>query len=178
MKRSLHIGGIVAAGVLVALCILGLFVDHVSINTTHYVAAPVDRAWVTFMDDNRLTEWVSNLVASETITPADGEGSSFCRHYYEGGIVVDQRVIAIEPFERFETGLETWFFTARMAVSFAPQGNGTRIDQVTLIEGTTFLWRAILPATTPWIRAGLSGDLKALARLIENNPSAVPKNKE
>ncbi len=174
MKRFFHISGILIGGIIIALVILGLFVDTNSYTTTLYVEAPVDESWATFTDGDRQGEWMLDLTSSELISGAEHAVGSHYRLHFGDGTTVDERITAIVPHQRYSFDMETSLFTGSVDVTFAPQDNGTRIAQVTTVEGSAFHWRALLPVIKPIMQNEQMKVLDALGRLIENDPTLVP----
>ncbi len=149
MKRALRVTGALIGGAVIVLVILGLFVKRVSYTTTIDVAAPVETAWATFVDGDRLGEWMPGFTGAELLEGEEGAVGSLHRLYFETGDSLDERVTAIVPNERYSFDMETSFFNGRVDVTFAPHSDGARIVQTTVVAGSTFHWRALLPVFKP-----------------------------
>ena len=173
MKRLLRILGVLVLGILIAGVILGLFVKEVSYTTTVNVEAPVEEAWSTFVDVDRMPEWLMSFTHVEQISGDPmSEGSRFRLHFGEG-VTLDEAVTEIAPNQLYSFDMETDMFSGSATVSFAEEDGSTQIVQAVNLRGSAFHWRVMLPVVKPMMAKEAMAALDLLKALIETNPSDV-----
>ena len=174
MKRVLYVVSVIVCGALLALICLGLFVDEVSYTTTTRVNAPLDASWATFVDGERLAEWLPDLVEVETVSGEPmAPGSEFVLHFSNGSSLLE-RITAVVPQREYRFDMEAEPFVGTAAVTFEDQAGRTRIQQSVTMHGTSFAWRALLPVLKPVMQNEQAAALERLAVLIETSPSRSP----
>ena len=176
MKRFYKILGIFAilvAGLAIAFVVLGLFVDEVEYTAATSVNAPVEAAWATFMDEDRTSEWLSGFLHAEQLSGVPGEVGASYRMHFADDVIVEETVTEIVPMKRYGFDLKTDFFTGSTTVDFEEVDGTTEIEQTVWIRGTSFVWRAILPAFKSMMASQATEMLDSLGVLVETNPTAV-----
>ena len=173
MKRFLHVLGILIGGILIALVILGLVVDRVEITSSLFVAAPVDETWTTFMDDERMAEWLPNFQSAELVSGTPNTVGSQYEISSTDGETWTETITAITFEEQFAFDMVAGPLTGSVTVDFEPREAGTFLTQTTILEGSSFVWRALLPVFKPFAQNEQAHALDMLGDLVESDPSPV-----
>ncbi len=173
MKRVLHILGIILGGIIVALVILGATVPQVTCTTTHVVQAPVDETWATFIDGDRVSEWMPEFSHFEHLSGELFEAGSRHRLHFVDGRTIEETVTEVVPEKRYAFEMDMPNFTASGVVTFTEEGDRTRFVQAVTLQASAFHWRAILPVIKPVFQSQQMNTLEALADLVERNPTSA-----
>ena len=164
MKRFLYTASVLVGGAVIALVVMGLFVDEVHYTATVRVRAPLAESWATFMDGDRLHEWL--------------DGLDRIRLHFENGDSLLETVVSLTPEESYVFDMETDWFTGQTSVTFEPQEDYTRIQQAVVIRGSTFIARAIFPVFKPLIQRQQIDALDRLKEIIQLDPSPIITGEE
>ncbi len=175
MKQFLYTVSVILAAAVLALIIIGLFVDEVRYTATARVKAPVADSWATFLDLDRQKLWQRNLEHMETIggQPFD-LGASFRMEFASGSSRLET-VTSIIPMEEYRAEIETEHYSGYRSVTFQTLGEGSRVQQTIVMHGSSFISRAILPVIRPLMQRDQMAALDNLADLIEASPSIEPQ---
>ena len=175
MKKVLYVFLSLIAAAILALVIMGSFVREIQYTTTIRAKASIDDVWNTFMDTNRKPEWLGGFQKSEHLSGEPLAVGSEYRHYFEEGTSFVEKVTAIEPHQKYSFDMETDLFTGSVTVSFETMGDAVRIQQHTSMNGSTFMWRALLPLFKPLMQRQQMDSLDKLADVIEDSPTLIDK---
>ena len=171
MKRFLYALSVLVSGGLLALVTLGLFVDEISYTATARVNAPIEMAWRTFMDGDRLGEWMPGFERVEHLSGDSLAPGAMYRLHFANGDFLTETIIAIVPYQEYSFDMETDLFTGQTSITFEDVGGAIRMQQSSRFRGTTFIRRALLPVLKPLIQREQMAALDRLADLIEQNPT-------
>ncbi len=171
MKRILYTLSVLVAGGLAALILLGLFIDEVSYTATARVNAPIEAAWQTFMDGERMREWMPGFERIEHLSGEPMTAGATYRLYFENGDLLTETITEIVPHQEYSFDMETNLFTGQTSVTFEDMGRFIRMQQTSSFRGSTFVWRALLPVLKPLIQRQQMAAMDRLADLIEQSPT-------
>lgn len=176
MKQFLYTVSVLLAAALLALVITGIFVEEVRYTATARVKAPVSDSWTTFLDLGRQTLWQRDLERMEVVhgQPFD-PGTSFRMEFTNGSSRLET-VTAIIPLEEYRAEIKTDRYSGYRYVTFQTLGEGSRIQQTTVVRGSSFINRAILPVIRPLMQRDQMTAFDNLADLIEASPSITTED--
>lgn len=172
MKRVLQILLILLAGGLLAFAFLGLFVREVSISSTVVISAPVEDAWSTFLDMDRLDEWVPGYDRLTVLSGDAGQAGSQCRLYFDGGRAVDISVSEAVPHSEYSFDFESASYSGRVSAAFEESESATVLTHTVYARGHSFLNRARLPVVKPAWSLRHMAALDNLEAVVERRPSS------
>ncbi len=167
---------ILLAGGILAFAVLGLFVREVTISSTVVISAPVEDAWSTFVDVDRLDEWVPGYDRLTVLSGDAGQTGSQCRLYFDGGRAVDIAVSEAVPHSAYSFEFESAAYSGRVSAAFEEGESATVLTQTVYARGHSFLHRARLPVVKPAWSLRHMAALDNLEAAVERRPSsrAVP----
>ncbi len=165
MKQFLYTVSVILASALLALCIMGLFVNEIRYTVTARVNAPVVDSWTTFLYPGRQMLWQRNLERIEEIRGQPFNlGASFRMEYANGRSRVET-VTSIIPMEEYRAEIKTEHYSGYRSVTFQILGEETHIQQTSVIHGSSFINRAILPLIRPLIQHDQMASLNNLGHI-------------
>ena len=133
----------------------------------HLVPHPVDRVFAVVSDPSRRPEWQENTRDSRLVTPGPVAVGTRWTEHQRGVGDVKAEVTGLEPGRVWAEAGEAHGGTARVTVTFTPQGDGaTRLhmDVELTLRG---LKRALEHALAPMVRHQMPKDLDRLSALLD-----------
>ena len=167
MKKVLYTGLSLVTAAILALVIVGLFMDEVEYTATIRVDGSMDEVWALFVDNSRRAEWLEGFVRAEQLSGDPMDVGSESRHFFESGSSYIETVLSVEPHQRIATEIATDVYSGSVTTTFQDQGDRIRVQQHTILSGDTFFWRAALPLFKPLMQRQMIDSLDRMADLVE-----------
>ena len=175
MKQFLYTISVLLTSALLAIVIMGLFIKEVQYSTTVRVKAPIADSWITFIDLDRQSLWQQNLNHIEIIRGESMSiGTSFLMEFSDGTSRVET-VTSIIPAKEYNANIETERYSGFRSVTFQALSDGSRIQQTIVMQGSSFISRAMLTILRPWMQHNQTDAFDHLTNLIEKSPSIEPQ---
>jgi uncharacterized protein YndB with AHSA1/START domain len=137
-----------------------------------FIAAPPDRVFATWMDLDRMTEWVGGVTKVTDVTgPIDQAGTTYTVHF--GPMKSPTEIIEVERPRHVRTRFGNAILKGESEVWLEAEGNGTRLDQ-------TFRTRGIVSAITGRLfaagsyKGSFEGELDDFRKIVEREAAAAP----
>lgn len=130
-----------------------------------HVAAPPDRVYALWTNLARMHEWIGGVTrVSDVSGPLDQVGTTWTVHF--GPMKSATRILEVDPPRRLVTSFGSWLLRGRLASTFEPDGDGTRVVQEFETVGR-------ISAVSAWIfsrgsyEGSFRGELEKFARIAE-----------
>ena len=171
MKKVLYTGFSLIAAAVLALVIMGLFVQEVEYTATVRITASMEEVWRTYTDMDQRSQWLEGFERSEQLSGSAHAVGAKSLHYFEGGNTYAETITEVETHQHITTEISTDLFTGTATAAFEDQGDAVRLQQRTTMRGATFFWRAMMPLFKPLMQRQMIDSLDRLEDLIEGSPS-------
>lgn len=132
---------------------------------TLHIAAPPEQVFATWMDLDRMTEWVGGVTGVTDVTgPIDVAGTRYVVHF--GPMKSPTEILKVERPNHVRTRFGNLILKGESDVRFEPTPEGTRLTQV-------FRTRGVISAITGRLFASGSyegsfkGELEKFRRIVE-----------
>ncbi|MGP0222293.1 SRPBCC family protein [Paenarthrobacter sp. NCHU4564] len=134
-----------------------------------FVAAPPDRVFATWTDQDRFKEWIGGVTrVTDREGPVDQPGSRYTVWF--GRMASPTEVLAVERPNHLRTRFGNAILKGESDVRFVPEGGGTRINQEFVTRGFISGISARIFAAGSY-RGSFKGELETFRRLVEReNP--------
>jgi uncharacterized protein YndB with AHSA1/START domain len=139
----------------------------VRVTIEHVLPHPVDRVFAVIADPSRRAEWQENTSDVRLLTDGPVTVGTRWTEEQRGVGHVEAEVTALEPGRLWAEAGEAGSGSARVTVTFAPDGDGaTRIamDVELTLRG---LKKAFEPALGPMVRKQMPQDLDRLGAILD-----------
>ena len=167
MKKVLYTGLSLIVAAVLALVIMGLFMNEVQYTATVRIHGSIEDTWQIFTDLDRRVEWLEGFEYAQQVSGNAFEIGAVSIHHFEGGNTYHETVTSVVEHQQLTTTIATDLFTGTVTTTLEDQGDAVRLQQHTLLTGETFFWRAILPLFKPLMQRQLIDSLDRLEELVE-----------
>jgi uncharacterized protein YndB with AHSA1/START domain len=137
-----------------------------------FIAASPDRVFATWMDLDRMKEWVGGVTKVTDVTgPIDRAGTRYTVHF--GPMKSPTEIIEVERPHHVRTRFGNAILKGESEVWLEAEGDGTRLDQ-------TFRTRGIVSAITGRLfaagsyKGSFEGELDDFRKIVEREAAAEP----
>lgn len=139
-----------------------------------FVAVPPERVFEAWTDPDRFTEWIGGVTrVTDRVGSTDQAGSSYTVWF--GRMASPTEVIAAERPRHIRTKFGNAILKGESDVTFAPEGGGTRIQQVFETRGLVATVVGRLFATGSY-RGSFRGELETFRAMVERDSPQADGN--
>jgi uncharacterized protein YndB with AHSA1/START domain len=132
-----------------------------------YIAAPRERVFATWIDLDRMTEWVGGVTRVTDVTgPVDRAGTRYTTWF--GSMRSQTEVVEADPPRLLKTRFGNRVLRGTNTARFETEGDGTRLTQDFHTEGLVAAIMARIFATGSY-KGSFQGELNDFARLVERD---------
>jgi uncharacterized protein YndB with AHSA1/START domain len=140
-----------------------------------FIAASPDRVFATWMDLDRMKEWVGGVTKVTDVTgPIDQAGTRYTVHF--GPMKSPTEIIEVERPHHVRTRFGNAILKGESEVWLEAEGDGTRLDR-------TFRTRGIVSAITGRLfaagsyKGSFEGELDDFRKIVEREASGEPASR-
>ncbi len=169
IKQFLYTVSVLLSAALLALVIMGLFMKETRYTVIVHARASVADLWNTFHDLDQRHIWQPDLKKIEAVDRRSIEPcASFLMHFSDGTFRTET-VTSVIPAEKYSATIETGRYSGYHSVTFQELNDGSRIQHTTVMRGSSFFHRAILPVLRPFMQHYETVTFDRLASLTETS---------
>ena len=157
---------------LISLFILnGFLFSKITYETRVEVSRPADKAFFTFIDAGKMSEWLAGFEKLEYLSGMPGTPGSKLRLTFERNgkkIVAIQEIIDFNWNKLFEFTLENKMMKVNSRTEFIGKGMNTEIVSTNVVRGKGVFRRFLIPYMKSGLKKQSQEDFDRLKKVIES----------
>jgi hypothetical protein len=149
----------------------GLLFPKIHFESRIEVTKPVDKAFFTFLDINRMGEWLTGFKKIEYLSGMPNTPGSKFKLIF---VINDKEIVAIQEVSDFKWNkvfaftLENKMMKVNTRTEFIEKDKSTEIVSTNVVQGRGILWKFLVPFMKSGLKKQSQEDFDRLKKVIES----------